>query len=116
MDTDLTAVQFAVVKFIPDLVRDEPINVGVVGRVEGRLVFRAVPNFSRVRRIAGIEDSAALELGLAFLRSALDRSPEMELAQLINDATGIVRFSRPTSWSREFRSTGVPRRAIRGLC
>jgi hypothetical protein len=83
-----------VVKYLPDPIRDEPINVGVVGNLDGRLVLRMTPKFARVRREAGVSDTSALELGLAFLRSTLDREPSITLVDLVGSmSSGLLRLS-----------------------
>ena len=94
-DDEMTPVQFTVVKYVPDLLRDEPMNVGIVARhSDGRSVLRTVPTFGKIRSLAN-GDSTALEVGLKFLRSALDRDPNLTLDDLTKSSNGIIRFSEP---------------------
>ncbi len=92
-DDEMTAVQFTVVKYVPDTLRDEPINVGLVARhSDGRTVLRSLPTFGRVRSLAG-GDSNTLEVGLRFLRSSLDRNPDIDLGALTMSDISVIRFS-----------------------
>lgn len=94
-DDETTPVQFAVVKYVPDTLRDEPMNVGIVARhSDGRIVLRTVPTFGKIRSLAN-GNSSTLEVGLKFLRSALDRDPNVDLAELVTRGNGVIRFSDP---------------------
>lgn len=93
----LSPVQFAVVKFVPDAIRDEPINVGIIGGFDGRLCMRMTPKFARIRREARVADTKALEIALRFLQSALDRQPNLTLLEVVSSLDrGILRVGEPT--------------------
>jgi len=94
LSRDVSPVQFAVVKYLPDPIRDEPVNVGVIGSVDGRLVLRMTPKFGRIKREAGISDTSTLEISMFFLRSTLDREPDLSIAELSRSmGSGILRLS-----------------------
>jgi hypothetical protein len=89
---DLSPVQFAIVKYVPDPLRDEPVNIGVVGMVAHRLILRSIPKYGRVKRASGVQDTDPLDTALRFLRSALDRSSGVTLTELASSTFGIIRF------------------------
>ncbi len=92
---DLTPVPFAVIKYCPDPVRDETVNVGVIGYIDGRLEMRTTPRFSRIRSTTGANDTQSLQIALRFLQSEIDRTPKMEIQDLVYNSWGIIRFSEP---------------------
>ncbi len=90
---ELVPVQFAVVKFVPDLLRNEPINVGILARYDRRLTLRIIPRFGRVKSIAQLEDTDSLETALDFLRSTIDRTQALDIETIVEKSTGMIRFS-----------------------
>jgi DUF3037 family protein len=91
--SDFVPTPFAVIKFLPDPIRDEPINVGIIGTVEGQLEGRLLSSFGQLRSRLPSEDLKSLELALRFLRSSIDRSPDLSLARLVETQSGQVTFS-----------------------
>ncbi|HTD37206.1 MAG TPA: DUF3037 domain-containing protein [Candidatus Limnocylindrales bacterium] len=88
----LVPTQFSVLKFVPDPIRDEPLNVGVVARIDGHYEIRALEAFSRLRSMLDTQDLDSLAAGLKFLRSSLDRTHDMALEDLISRYGGQFKF------------------------
>lgn len=92
MSNGLVPVRFAIVKFVPDPIRDEPINVGVVGVTEDGTETRFLDSLSRLKSVLEDDDVKALSVAIKFLRSSLERSPK-SLEQLNEELYGQVRLS-----------------------
>lgn len=93
MPSDLAPVRFAVVKFVPDPIRDEPVNVGVVGVTDDGLDYRLLEQLSGLKSVLEGEDIKGLAVALKFLRSSIDRSRDRSLEDLQDLLYGQVRLS-----------------------
>ncbi len=93
MPSDLAPVRFAVVKFVPDPVRDEPINVGIVGVTDEGLEYRFLDSLSSFKSVLDGDDIKGLGVAIKFLRSSMDRSRERSLEDLQELLYGQVRLS-----------------------
>lgn len=93
MPSDLAPVRFAVVKFVPDPIRDEPVNVGVVGVTDEGLDYRLLEQLSGLKSVLEGEDIKGLAVALKFLRSSIDRSRDRSLEELQELLYGQVRLS-----------------------
>jgi hypothetical protein len=93
MPSDLVPIPFAVVKFAADPIRDEPVNVGVVGLTGNGLEARFLDSFSRFKNVLSGEELHAVSVAVKFLRSSLDRSPESSLEHVAESLSGQLRLS-----------------------
>jgi hypothetical protein len=93
MPSDLAPVRFAVVKFVPDPVRDEPVNVGVVGMTDEGLEYRFLDSLSCFKSVLDADDIKGLGVVIKFLRSSMDRSRDRTLEDLQELLNGQVRLS-----------------------
>src|ERR1700676_4195291 len=99
----LTPTQFSVLKFVSDPVRDEPVNVAVIARGGERYQIRALEAFSRLRSVLEADDLDSLATGLRFLRSSLDRTSDLNFADLVGRYGGRIKF-----WTTHGASAGDP--------
>lgn len=93
MPSDLAPVRFAVVKFVPDPLRDEPINVGIVGVTEDGFGCRFLERLSGLKPVLDNEDIKGLDVAINFLRSSIDRSRDRSLEDLQELLYGQIRLS-----------------------
>lgn len=92
---DLIPTPFAVVRYTPDVIRNEPINVGVVAEVEGQIRYRLLSSMGRLKAIMDPEEADSLDVALRFLRSSLDREPRRNLPDIVGSYQGQITLSEP---------------------
>jgi hypothetical protein len=93
MPSDLAPVRFSVVKYVSDPVRDEPINIGVVGITDKGIDYRFPDTLSRFKSSLETDDLKDLAVAIKFLRSSLDRTPNKSLEELQALHYGRIRLS-----------------------
>lgn len=100
--------EFTVIRFTPNPISDESINVGIAAIEDGEVLFELVPNLSRVKAFAKDVDggSDALKNLELFFEEFQDRADDLgrdELARIVESWTHFVQFSplRPSKRSAE---------------
>lgn len=102
--------EFQLLRYVPDAVRDEGVQIGVILREAGspRAEVRFTRDWRRVRCLDPDADTALLEGMESELRQRFDREPEGRLRRILEESLSLnVQMSEPKAYLAESLPAGM---------